>query len=103
MLEIIMLDIREHNGGVLFPIIVKPKSKKNEVVRFHDGALRIKVTAPPIEGAANETCRKLLAKTLGVSKSSITIIKGKKSSRKIIQCKTLTEKGLKDFLGKLGL
>ena len=96
-----MLDIREHNGGALFPIIVKPQSKKNEIVGIHDNALRIKVIAPPVEGAANEACRKLLAKTLGVSKSSIAIIKGEKSSRKIIQCKTLTKKELKDFLEKL--
>jgi len=98
-----MLDIKEDNGEALFPIILKPKSKKNEVIGLHDGALKIKVTAPPIDGAANEACRKLLAKILGVGKSNILIIKGKKTSRKIIRCKTLTGKELKNSLGKLDL
>jgi len=85
-----MLQVREDNDGVLFWIEVKARSRKTEVLDIRGGVLRLRVTTPPIEGAANEACRKLLSKTLGISKTSITIQKGETSHKKLIHCLDLT-------------
>jgi hypothetical protein len=58
-----------------FYIQVKPKSSRNEVVRTADGPL-VRVTAPPVEGAANTAVIKTLAAALGIPKSRITITAG---------------------------
>jgi hypothetical protein len=96
-----MLDIREHNDGVSFPIIVHPRSKKNAILGIHDGALKINIAAPPFEGAANEACRTFLSKALGVSKSNIEIVKGKTSPRKIVKCRDTNQAALKDLVKKV--
>jgi len=98
-----MLDIREYNEGVMFSVIVQPRSKKNEIVGIHGGALRVKVTAPPVEDAANKALRKLLSRTLGASKSSIDIIKGRTSPRKLIHCRNLNLKEWEVVFRKIGL
>ncbi|MBN2467573.1 MAG: YggU family protein [Deltaproteobacteria bacterium] len=96
-----MLELRETEEGVLLPVFVQSKSKKNEIAGIHDKGLRVKVTAPPVEGAANEACRRLLAKMLGVSKSSVEIVKGEKSSRKLVLFKDKGIAELQAIIGRL--
>ena len=71
-----MLLIREHPEGITFKIFVQPQSDKNMIVGLHNDALKIKLTAPPVDNAANKMCVKFLAKSLGVSKSQVKIISG---------------------------
>ena len=71
-----MLPIREDDKGFLLKIYVQPRAKKNEVVGLHDDALKIKITSPPVDGAANRTCINFLAKCLKIPKSSIDIVSG---------------------------
>jgi uncharacterized protein (TIGR00251 family) len=70
---------------------VQPKSSRNQVDGFQDGALRVRVTAAPTEGQANAAVIALLAKTLGVSKSRLEIIRGYNSRDKVVSVDTLTE------------
>ena len=70
---------------------VQPKSSRNQVDGFQDGALRVRVTAAPTEGQANAAVIALLAKTLGVSKSRLEIIRGYSSRDKVVSVDTLTE------------
>ena len=70
---------------------VLPKSSRNRVDGFQDGALRVRVTAAPTEGQANAAVIALLAKTLGVSKSRLGIIRGYSSRDKVVSVDTLTE------------
>lgn len=70
---------------------VQPKSSRNQVGGFQDGALRVRVTAAPTEGQANAAVIALLAKTLGVSKSRLGIIRGYSSRDKVVSVDTLTE------------
>ena len=72
-------------------IRVQPKSSRNQVDGFQDGALRVRVTAAPTEGQANATVIAILAKTLGVSKSRLEIIRGYSSRDKVVSVDTLTE------------
>lgn len=70
------------NGGVVIRILVQPKASKNEIVGFQADELKIRLTSPPVEGAANELCRKFLAKRLRMPKSDIHILSGEKSRHK---------------------
>ncbi len=70
---------------------VQPKSSRNQVDGFQDGALRVRVTAAPTEGQANAAVIAILAKTLGVSKSRLEIIRGHTSRDKVISVDALTE------------
>jgi len=70
---------------------VQPKSSRNQVDGFQDGALRVRVTAAPTEGQANAAVIAILAKTLGVSKSRLEIIRGYSSRDKVVSVDRLTE------------
>ena len=78
---------------------VQPKSSRNQVDGFQDGALRVRVTAAPTEGQANAAVIALLAKTLGVSKSRLRIIRGYSSRDKVVSVDTLTEQEVRRKLG----
>jgi hypothetical protein len=78
---------------------VQPKSSRNQVDGFQDGALRVRVTAAPTEGQANAAVIALLAKTLGVSKSRLEIIRGYSSRDKVVSVDTLTEQEVRRKIG----
>ncbi|MBI3597159.1 MAG: YggU family protein [Nitrospirae bacterium] len=90
MPDIPPLDLRETKEGVVLRVSVKPKAFREEVVGFHDGALRLRLTAPPTRGAANEACRTFLAELFQISRSRIQIIRGDHSRQKWIQIQGLT-------------
>jgi uncharacterized protein (TIGR00251 family) len=69
-------------AGVLLLVSVMPNAKRTEACGLHDGALRIRLAAPPIEGRANEALVAWLAKSLGVPKRSVELLRGESSRRK---------------------
>jgi len=70
---------------------VQPKASRNQIDGFEDGTLRLRVTAPPVDGKANAGVIALMAKMLGVSKSRLEIVRGHGSRDKVISIETLTE------------
>ncbi len=84
----------EEEGNVYIKVKVLPRSSQNQVVGVSDGALKVKVTAPPVEGEANTACRELLAKTLGVSRSKVEVVAGHTSRSKILLVNGLGAAGL---------
>lgn len=70
---------------------VQPKSARNMVVGLHGDAVKIKLTAPPVDNAANTLCVKFLAKVLGVSRSSLDIIAGHTSRSKQVLLRADTD------------
>lgn len=84
------IDFQDHDGSVTFEIRVIPRSSKSEIVGCHDGALKVKLTSPPVEGAANEELIRLLAKKLGVPRSSVEIIAGQTSKTKRVRLTGVT-------------
>jgi hypothetical protein len=77
-----MLNIRKTPDGIVFKVLIQPRSSKNMIAGLHGDALKIKLTAPPVDNAANRMCIDYLAKTLEVSKSSLEIIAGHTSRSK---------------------
>jgi uncharacterized protein (TIGR00251 family) len=61
-----------------------PRSARDEVLSFEGEVLRARVTAPPVEGRANEALLRLLAGTLGIPKSSLRIVRGQRSREKLV-------------------
>ncbi len=83
----------------IFKVYLQPKSSKNEIIGpFRDG-IKIKVTAPPVEGKANEALIRFLAKELGISMSSIEIVKGRRSREKTVRISEILDEGLMKKLG----
>ena len=72
----------ETKEGLTLKVRVQPKSSKNCVDGVVDGYLRIRLTAPPVEGAANEACQKFLAALFGVAKSRVRLLSGAKAREK---------------------
>ena len=89
-----MVLLKESKNGLSFQIHVIPHASRAELVGGQDGALKIKVTAPPVEGAANEACIKLLAKELGLKKSQMEISSGAKSRKKTVMIKDISKEEL---------
>ncbi len=84
-----MITIRETSKGLSFDVRVIPGASKNEVAGIQDCALKVKLTAPPVEGKANRACIDYLAGLLGLRRSSLAITSGEKSRKK-----TLTVAGI---------
>jgi uncharacterized protein (TIGR00251 family) len=80
-----MIEINEKGGSLTFRVRVQPRASRTEIAGEHAGALKLRIAAPPVDGKANEECRKFLARLLGVSASSIEIVAGESSKDKIIR------------------
>lgn len=81
-------------GGVYLKIRVQPRGRKNQVEGVHGGSLKVRLTAPPVEGEANKALVDFLSKFLGVRKSSVTIASGEKSRDKKVLVKDATPEAI---------
>jgi len=77
-----MFAITEKPEGLVIKIFVQPKSSKNMIAGLYGDALKIKLTAPPVEGAANRMCLKYLAKCLKIPPAALEILSGQSSRTK---------------------
>jgi uncharacterized protein (TIGR00251 family) len=84
-----MLWMQETPDGLLFKIVVQPKGATNEVVGLRGDALKIKLTALPVDGAANKMLVQFLAKLLKVPKSDVIIVRGQRSRTKKVFVKSV--------------
>lgn len=76
------LDGKGAQQKVVLDVSVSPNAKRTELVGWHDGALRVRLSAPPVDGAANEALRKWLASELGVPQARVTLLRGTSGRRK---------------------
>lgn len=84
------LKITTAADSVTFTVHVQPRASRTAVCGLHGGELKLHVTSPPVEDAANKLCVEYLAKQLGVAKSNVTIIAGAKSRHKTIRVNGIT-------------
>ncbi len=80
-----MIPVHETPTGVSFAIKVHPRAKKNAITGELGDALKLSLTAPPVEGRANEACIEFFANLLKVSRSSVTIASGEAGRNKVIR------------------
>lgn len=80
-----MIEIVEREGSVIFGVHVVPRASRDGIEGEHAGALKVRVTAPPIEDRANEAVRRLLARCLNVPVAAVRIVAGERSKAKRIE------------------
>jgi uncharacterized protein (TIGR00251 family) len=77
-------------GGVTLAVRVTPRARKNEIVGVAGEAIKVKLAAPPVEGAANAALCAFLAEQLGVRKSAVTLVAGHTSRHKVVRVEGVT-------------
>lgn len=93
-----MLDIRTTADGVEFSVRVVPRASKSEIIGVIDGAVKVRLKAPPVDGAANGELIKLFAGKLGVAKSDVEIVSGLTSKTKRLRVSGVAVEALNDLL-----
>jgi uncharacterized protein len=77
---------------------VQPRSRKNEIAGERAGALLVRVTAPPVDGKANQAVRRLIAKRLGVPAGRVSIVRGESSHDKLVEVAGIGDDELRQAL-----
>jgi uncharacterized protein (TIGR00251 family) len=94
-----MIDVRDTSGGAAFNVKVQPRARRNALAREVGGVLKLSLTAPPVEGRANEACVEFLAELLQVPRGSFTIASGQTSRKKTIRVSGVTAGQVRARLG----
>jgi uncharacterized protein (TIGR00251 family) len=79
------LRITNHRGSLRFSVRVQPRASRSEIVGLHGDALKVRLAAPPVDGAANAALVELLADGLGVPRSCVRIVTGATSRGKVVE------------------
>lgn len=77
--------LTEKGGCIFINIHLQPRASKNEIAGIHGDSIKLRLTSPPVDGAANSHAIEFFAKKLGVQKSRITIVSGEKSRHKTLK------------------
>jgi uncharacterized protein (TIGR00251 family) len=93
-----MIPVHDSPSGATFAIKVHPRARKNAITGELGEALKLSLTAPPVEGKANAACIEFFANLLKVPRSSVTIAAGQTSRNKLIAVAGLTAQQLRDRL-----
>jgi uncharacterized protein (TIGR00251 family) len=97
-----VIEIAEHDGAITFLVRVQPRSSRNAIEGEHDGALKVRLTAPPVDDRANEALRRLLAARLKVAASAVRIEAGQKSRTKRVAVEGISKAQFVAFLNAPG-
>lgn len=81
---------QQRQSTAILQVRVQPRASRNQVVGYQDQVLRVRVTAPPEEGRANDAVVALLAEALGVPKSRVRILQGHTARNKVVSVEGLT-------------
>lgn len=95
-----MIEMSEKDGAVTFRVRVQPRASKSEMAGELAGAVKLRLTAPPVDNKANEECRRFLARLLDVSPSAVEIISGHTSKNKLIRVEGVTLSRVRESLSK---
>jgi hypothetical protein len=84
------VELMERSGAVALRVRVQPRASREEIAGAREGALVVRLTAPPVEGAANKALSRVLGKRLGVPPSAVVIAAGSTSRIKLVVVNGLT-------------
>jgi len=82
---LLMINYSEKDGQLIFKVRVVPRASRSEIVGEHDGVLRVRIAAPPVDGAANEELVRLLSQLFGLPRGAIEISAGHSSKLKTVK------------------
>lgn len=87
----IKIPYKKTRDGILIEVKVEPRSSRKKITGVIDNVLKVKLTAPPVDGAANEQLIGIISEETGIKKSGIRIIRGLSSKRKVIEIKGVSK------------
>jgi uncharacterized protein len=90
------LRVHEANGRVRFSVRVQPRASRSEVAGIYGDALKIRLSAPPVDGAANTELVEFLAHVFAVGRRDVRILAGETSRSKIVEIEGITERAVHD-------
>jgi uncharacterized protein (TIGR00251 family) len=93
-----VISIHETSAGATFAVHVHPRARKNAITGVAGDALKVALTAPPVQGKANQACIEFLAEFLNVPRSSVTIVAGQSSRNKVVRVAGRTAAHLQERL-----
>jgi uncharacterized protein (TIGR00251 family) len=85
------LRVSESNGSVRFSVRVQPRASSTEIVGLHGDAMKIRLAAPPVDGAANNALVDFLAAVFNVPRRDVRILAGESGRSKIVEIQGVTE------------
>lgn len=95
-----MIDYSEKDGSLTFTVRVVPRASRSEIVGAHDGALRVRLAAPPVDGAANEELVRTLARAFKVSRQAVRITAGTTAKLKQVRVTGVSRDALAALIPK---
>ena len=94
-----MIRMEQRATAVRLSVRVQPRASRTEVVGEHDGALKVRLAAPPVEGEANRELVRFLGKLLGVAPSRVTVVSGATGKSKVVEIEAVTVADVECALG----
>jgi len=85
-----MIEVTARDGAVIFSVRIVPRASRDSIDGEFQGALKVHVTAPPVDGRANDALRRILAERLNVPVSAVKILSGEKSRMKRVEVRGVT-------------
>jgi uncharacterized protein len=89
---------RERSERARLAVRVQPRASRDEILGWRDGVLRVRVTAPPVDGGANAAVVALVAGALGVKVSAVRLVRGERARDKVVSVAGLTDGEVRDRL-----
>ena len=86
------------NRGLTFTVRIVPRASRSEIVGEHDGALRVRIAAPPVDGAANRELVRILAKSFKLPQNAVEIVSGANSKSKMVRVRGADAATLEQFI-----
>lgn len=92
-------DLEGHGPRCRIAVVASPRASRTLIDGLHDGALRVRLAAPPVDGAANDALRRFLADRLGVPFAAVSSARGQSSCRKLVDVEGIDAQGARRCLG----
>ncbi len=93
--------VTESAGRVRFSVRVQPRASKSELAGEYGDAIRIRLAAPPVDGAANEELVSFLSSIFAVARKSVRILAGETARSKLIEIEGITERAVRDVVSRM--
>ena len=93
-----MIQSAEHNGMLTFTVRVVPRASRSSITGEHDGALRVRVAAPPVDGAANAELLRVLARALDIPARDVEMTSGHTSKLKQVRVRGISREQLQSLV-----
>lgn len=91
--------VTEHQDGATFAVRVVPRARRDQLSGLHGAALKVRLTAPPVKGAANKALCEFLAAQLGVRPRAVEIVSGHSSRQKVVRVNGVSADEVRQQLG----